>query len=113
MKKPDCINKKTTGIFTAGLLFGTAGLKVLTSHEAKKVYTSCTAAVLRAKDCVMNVAAKAQDNAEDIYAGAQQINADRDEVIYTELAEKEAAKAAKEAEIAEAARIAEAAADEE
>lgn len=76
----DClknIDGKKTGIFAAGVLFGTAGIKILTSKDAKKVYTSCTAAVLRAKECVMDVATKVQENAEDIYAEAQQINADR------------------------------------
>ena len=42
-----------TGIFAAGVLFGTAGIKILSSQDAKKVYTNCTAAVLRAKKCVM------------------------------------------------------------
>lgn len=76
----ECIEKidlKKTGIFAAGVLFGTAGIKVLASKDAKKVYTNCTAAVLRAKDCVMKTAASIQENAEDIYAEAQQINEDR------------------------------------
>ena len=47
------------------------------SKDAKKVYTNGTAAVLRAKDCVMKTAAAIQENAEDIYAEAQQINEDR------------------------------------
>lgn len=68
---------KKTGIFTAGVLFGTAGIKLLSSKDAKKVYTNCTAAVLRAKDCVMKAATTIQENAEDIYAEAQQINEDR------------------------------------
>ena len=46
-------NGKKTGLFAAGVLFGTAGLKVLSSDDAKKFYTNCTAAVLRAKKCVM------------------------------------------------------------
>lgn len=71
------INGKSTGIFAAGVLFGTAGIKVLSSKDAKKVYTNCTAAVLRAKECVLDVAGKIQENAEDIYAGAKQINEDR------------------------------------
>ena len=71
------INGKSTGIFAAGVLFGTAGIKILSSKDAKKVYTSCTAAVLRAKKCVLDVAGNIQENAEDIYAGAKQINEDR------------------------------------
>ena len=33
-----CINMKKTGIFAAGVLFGTAGVKLLASKDAKKVY---------------------------------------------------------------------------
>lgn len=68
---------KKTGIFAAGVLFGTAGVKILSSKDAKKVYTNCTAAVLRARDSVMKTASVIQENAEDIYAQAQQINEDR------------------------------------
>lgn len=76
----DCLKKfdvKKTGIFAAGVLFGTAGIKLLFSKDAKKVYTNCTAAVLRAKECVMKTATTIQENAEDIYAEAQQINEER------------------------------------
>ena len=71
------VDFKKTGIFAAGVLFGTAGIKVLGSKDAKKVYTGCTAAVLRAKECVMKAATTIQENAEDIYAEAQQINEER------------------------------------
>ena len=71
------VDGKKTGIFAAGVLFGTAGIKVLSSKDAKKVYTNCTAAVLRAKDCVMKTATTVQENAEDILAEAQQINESR------------------------------------
>ena len=47
---------KHIGLFAAGVLFGTAGLKILGSKDAKKVYAHTTAAVLRAKDCVMKAA---------------------------------------------------------
>ena len=46
----DIFDVKKIGIFAGGLLFGTAGLKILSSKDAKKIYTNCTAAVLRAKD---------------------------------------------------------------
>lgn len=71
------IDAAKTGIFTAGVLFGTAGVKILASKDAKKVYTQCTAAVLRGKECVMKVATSIQENAEDIYAEAKQINEER------------------------------------
>ena len=71
------IDGKNVGLFGAGVLFGTAGLKILSSKDAKKLYTNCTAAVLRAKDCVMKTATTVQENAEDILAEAQQINESR------------------------------------
>ena len=71
------IDAKKTGIFAAGVLFGTAGIKILSSKDTKKVYTNCTAAVLRAKECVMNTVTTVQENAEDILAEAKQINEDR------------------------------------
>ena len=68
---------KKIGLFAGGVLFGTAGVKLLSSRDAKKVYTECTAAALRAKDCVMKTATAVQENAEDILAEAQQINEER------------------------------------
>ena len=59
------INWKKVGLFASGTLFGTAGIKVLASDDAKKVYTNCTAAVLRAKETVMNTVTTVQENAED------------------------------------------------
>ena len=47
------VDWKKIALFAGGTLFGTAGVKILASDDAKKVYTQCTAAVLRAKDCVM------------------------------------------------------------
>ena len=64
-------------LFVGGALFGSAGFKVLGSKDAKKVYTHCTAAVLRAKDSVMKQATAVQENAQDIYEEAKQINEDR------------------------------------
>ena len=71
------IDRKKTGIFAAGVLFGTAGIKILSSKDAKKLYTQCTAAVLRAKECVMKTVTSVQENAEDIYAEAKEINEER------------------------------------
>ena len=71
------LNTKHSGLFAAGVVFGTAGIKVLSSKDAKKLYMNCTAAVLRAKDCVMKTATNIQENAEDIYAEAKNINEER------------------------------------
>jgi hypothetical protein len=70
-------DKKKTGLFAAGVLFGTAGIRILSSKDARKLYTNCTAAVLRAKDCVMKTVTAIQENAEDIYEEAKQINEER------------------------------------
>lgn len=77
---------RNVACFAAGVLFGTAGIKVLSSSDAKKVYVKGTAAALRAKDCVMETATKIQAEAEDIYAEAKALNEER-------AAEEEAAKA--------------------
>ena len=73
----DCLKDvswKHGGIFSAGVLFGTAGLKVLSSKDARKVYTKCTAAALRAKDYVMEAVTKIQESAEDIIEEAKELN---------------------------------------
>ena len=84
------IDIKKTGIFAAGVLFGTAWIKLLTSRDANKVYSHGTAAVLRAKDCVMKTVTNVQENASDIYAEAKQINADREIEAEAQVVEDEA-----------------------
>ena len=69
----------TAKMFGCGVLFGTAGIKVLSSKDAKKVYTHTTAAVLRAKDSVMKTVTTARENVEDIYSDAKAINEQRAE----------------------------------
>ena len=70
-------NLRKLGAFAGGVLFGTAGIKMLSSKDAKKVYTHCTAAVLRAKDSVVKTATAIQENGEDILAEAKKINDER------------------------------------
>lgn len=65
---------KRIGLFGAGVLFGTVGLKLLGSKDAQKVYAHTTAAVLRMKDSVMKTVTAIREGAEDIYADAQDIN---------------------------------------
>lgn len=60
--------------FVGGALFGSAGVKLLTSKDAKKAYTHITAAGLRVKDCVMETVTSVQENAADILASAKDIN---------------------------------------
>lgn len=73
------INWGKAGIFAAGVAFGTAGIKVLSSKDAKKAYTHCTAAALRAKESVMKTVTTVQENATDIYEEAKKINEERAE----------------------------------
>lgn len=77
--KLDVEKAKKAGIFAGGVLFGTAGLKVLTSKDAKKLYTNTIAAVLRAKACILKTTSAVQENAEDILAEAKAINDERAE----------------------------------
>lgn len=84
-------NWKASGLFAAGVAFGTAGIKILSSKDAKRAYIQCTAAALRAKDCVMKTVNTVQENAEDILAEAKSINEERE-------AKAEAAKVADAAE---------------
>lgn len=73
----DILKFKNVALFAGGVLFGTAGVKLLSSRDAKNVYVKGTAAVLRAKDCLMKTAEAVQENAEDILAEAKQINEER------------------------------------
>ena len=73
------MNWSKLGFFAGGVLFGTAGIKILLSKDAKKVYTHCTAAALRAKDTVVDQATVLQENCSDIYEEAKKINEDRAE----------------------------------
>lgn len=70
-------NKKEIGLFIGGILAGTAGVSILSSDDAKKVYTQATAAALRGKEEVMTTATTIRENCEDIYAGAVEINEKR------------------------------------
>lgn len=86
---------KNLALFAGGVLFGTAGIKLLCSKDAKKVYTHTIAAVLRAKESVMATVNAVQENAGDILASAKEINEQRTaeaEVVedtWTEPAEQE------------------------
>ena len=73
------MNMKKIGLFAAGVLFGTAGIKVLGSKDAKKAYAQTAAAALRAKDSVMTTVTAVRESADDIYAEAKAINDQRAE----------------------------------
>lgn len=73
-------------LFAGGVLFGTAGVKILGSKDAKKLYTHTTAAVLRVKDSVVTTVTNIRENADDILADAKAINEARnaEEIIEDE-----------------------------
>lgn len=77
--------------FVGGTLFGSAGIKLLTSRDAKNAYVHATAAGLRIRDCVMTTVDTVQENANDILASAADLNTERAE---KEAAEREAAEIA-------------------
>lgn len=77
-------------LFLGGALFGSAGLKILSGKDARKVYSHTTAAVIRCKDEVMRQVELVQEGCSDILADAKQINAERekaDEAEFIESAE--------------------------
>ena len=76
--------------FVGGTLFGSFGIKLLFSKDAKNVYVHATAAGLRMKDSVMETVTNVQENAADVLASAKELNEER---------------AAKEAEESEAAKV--------
>ena len=71
------MNRKVLGIFALGTLFGLEGIKLLSSKDAKKLYTNCTAGVLRMKDSVLDQVTVLRENCSDIYAEAKVINEER------------------------------------
>ncbi len=77
-------------LFIGGTLFGSAGLKLLGSKDARQVYTHVTAAVLRCKDQVMRDVETVQESCSDILADAKQINADREKAAEAEFIEESA-----------------------
>ena len=79
-------------------MFGTAGVKILASEDAKKFYVNCLAAGLRAKDCVMTTATSIQENAEDILAEAKDINEKRAAEVFEDESAPEAGEASGETE---------------
>ena len=63
--------------FVGGALFGSFGVKLLASKDAKNVYVHATAAGLRMKDSVMETVTNVQENAVDILASAKDLNEER------------------------------------
>ena len=89
------LNAKTA-LFIGGMAASTIGVKLLTSKTAQKVYTHATAAVLRGKDCVMEVVTKVREGCSDILADAKELNetySGENEIIIEDQTENEAEEA--------------------
>ena len=92
------VDVKKIALFVGGVVFGSAGFKILSSKDAKKVYTQTTAAVLRMKDCTMETVNKVQEQAGDILADAKAINEERAAAVCEEIADTAEEPAAEPAE---------------
>lgn len=80
-------NYSKLALFVGGALFGSVGLKILSSREAKQVYVQAAAAGLRAKDCAMETVTAVQESAADILAEAKELNEARAAKIAAEAAQ--------------------------
>ena len=67
----------TVRMLAYGFLAGTAGVKILSSSDAKKAYTHVTAATMRCVDDVVKTATVIKENCEDIAADAKALNEKR------------------------------------
>lgn len=63
--------------FVGGVVFGTVGIKILSTKDAKKVYVKLAAAGLRGKEYMMDTIAGVQETANDILAEAKEVNEER------------------------------------
>ena len=64
---------KKIAFFVAGTLFGSAGLKILGSRDAKKAYANVTRAAIRAKDATLKAADSVREAWGDVEAEAEVI----------------------------------------
>ena len=85
---------KKIGLFALGTLFGSVGVRILSSRDAKKVYTHCTAAALRAQSDVLDTVTTLQENCADIYEEAKAINEERQNREAAAMVDVQATKAA-------------------
>lgn len=85
-----CKNFAKIGLFVGGVVFGSAGFKLLSSRDAKTAYAHTAAAALRVKESVLNTVASVQENAADILAEAKDINAMREDACEVDCSEGEA-----------------------
>ena len=78
---------KKIALFVGGTLFGSAGLKILGSRDAKKVYSNVTRAAIRAKDATLKVADNVREAWGDVLSDAKDINRQRETEARAEVIE--------------------------
>ena len=62
---------KTPGVFAGGVAFGTVGLKLLSSKDAKKGYSVVLSKLYKAKDEVEGTISNIKQHADDVVADAK------------------------------------------
>ena len=71
-------NSDKSWILAAGVVIGTAGLKLLTSKEAKKAYVHMAAAGLEVRDYLCDMSGAFRAKVNDIYRKAKELKAQND-----------------------------------
>ena len=64
---------KTPSVFLGGMAFGTLGLKLLSSTEAKKGYATVLAKAYKAKDSVDEMISNVKQHTDDVAAEARDL----------------------------------------
>ncbi|HFE9852275.1 DUF6110 family protein [Enterococcus faecalis] len=72
LKKITKVGKKSS-LFIGGVLFGSAGLKLLSSKEAKKSYAHVLAKGFKLKDGLDSSLSMIKQHTDDVYANAKDI----------------------------------------
>lgn len=72
LKKLLKINKKGS-LFIGGTLFGSIGLKILSSKEAKNIYAHTLAKSFKVKDEIDSSFSSFKQNVDDVYENAKDI----------------------------------------
>lgn len=62
---------KKSSLFLSGVVFGTAGLKLLASKEAKNIYSKTIAKSYKMKDCINNSVSNVKQQADDVLQDAK------------------------------------------
>ena len=78
IKELVCLGKfaKKSGVFAGGLLFGSLGLKLLASKDAKHVYAKAVATSYKLKDGIDATVSTVKQHADDVLEEAKDLYAE-------------------------------------